>query len=214
MSFYGNILNRLDKYWNKIKVSDGSLDAPEDGNSELILTSSADLEITKTNENTINFSAGGLSDRLKIEVEKKEIIDTDGYLTYIIKQNDIEYNINIPLDLILKSAQVVNITEDNKSNYGNTVPGIYIQLIFRTEENTEQYVYINVAELNEIAGDATDTITIKVENQKITANVNDKSITTAKIADNAITAEKLSSDIITVENNTLKILQLGKEETK
>lgn len=242
MSFYGNILNRLDKYWNKIKVSRSEEDydelvAPKDGSSELELTSSGGLIITTANNNSINFS----TNNLLIDVNKDNNSE-DGKLAYTIKQGNTEFNIDIPLDLILERAEVVEDYTDNDDSFHK---GTFIKMVFNTIDNKKNIVYVDVTKLNEIAGSATDTITVSIDgNQKITAKVNDKSITTNeladnavttdkiadnavttdkiedsnittdKIAENAITAEKLSSDIIIVENNTLKILQLGKEETK
>lgn len=130
MSFYGNILNRIDKAFSKIKVNGNDIEA--------------------THENDI-LSLNG-KNGIELSNEDKEIIiDGSAFITQIIedtntKDNALKYDfynndksiligsINIPLDLILESAK---LSED----------GTKINLTFKTVEGKSQTVDIDVAKL-------------------------------------------------------------------
>ena len=66
--------------------------------------------------------------------------------------------INIPLALILESGEITTTNDKNES-------GVFLHLTLRTSEFGSKDVYINVKDLNEIAGEDTDTIKIEVDSQ-------------------------------------------------
>ena len=171
MSFYGNIINYLGKSFKTVK-GPGFEKTADDYNSVLDLTEDLKLSIMK------------------------EDPDNDGHLTYIIKQgganSDNKIEFNIPLDLILQDALVETKTSDGV--WGSA--GVYIHLVFRTEEDTSKDVYINVTELNEIAGGDTDTIKVEVnEEQQITAKILNNSITITHLSEDLKTLVKKDSTI-------------------
>lgn len=194
MSFYGNILNRLDKFFSIIKVKDTTINATQE-NDAITLTGyngvDIDISINETNKEVkIDGSA------LKITLSSENSDKTDGNsLIYTLKQGDNEIgDINIPLDLLLKESEIVYEDDQGKS-------GVFLKLVFRTAEGTgETPVYIDVNELYNIKGSTSTTIAVTVnDGQEITASINNKSITTNYLADNVLTSDniKFSQDLIT-----------------
>ena len=146
MSFYGDVINYLTKAFKSIKIGNKKFEAQS-------FEDEADLTDI-------------LDNRYNISIKEKDD-KTDNKLVYELIQNDKPMGeINIPLDLILEEAEVKDFEE---GDWGPA--GTYIHLIFRTKEEGQKDVYINVTELNEIAGEDTDTIEVSVENNKIKANL-------------------------------------------
>lgn len=200
MSFYGKLFNAMQKAFTKITIGDKSLLA-ETSEDAIAITGVNGISVFADNK-TITIDGKTLEDNLTVSITN-DSDPTDNILTYVITQNGKTVgSINIPLDLILREGSIVN--ENDRGE-----PGTFLKLTFKVENGTQD-VYINVADLNEVAGDATDTITVNVDsNQKITANINpgsisttelkDASITTAKISDKAVTAEKIASNAVVTD---------------
>lgn len=199
MGFYGNIFNYISNAFTKFKVGEVVVEANKiDDALEFAAEDGISLD-AQGNKITIKGNEADLKDNLKVSLEE-DSNDSDNQLVYIFKQGKSEIGrINVPLDLILADSAIV--TEDAEGNIGT-----FLKLTFKTSENEESIVYIDVKELNEIAGEATDTITVSIDtDQRITADINqngikdihiaEKTITNSKIADKTIEKEKLSQAI-------------------
>ena len=184
MSFYGNILNRLDRFWRTIKVGNVTLEANENDSVEFVGQNGIKV-VGETDTKKININGNSLIKETKIsggtpnqanyttqtiilqgKYGDDKTFNSSAYVSVpelnIVKngtQNDnqisyeliyggvpIKEKITIPfLDAILVSGAVVTKTET-----GNWGPkGTYLELVFKTIENGNQTVYINVADLNE-----------------------------------------------------------------
>lgn len=199
MGFYGNIFNYISNAFTKFKVGEAVVEANKINDAlEFAAEDGISLD-AQGNKITIKGNEAGLKNDLKVSLEE-DSNDSDNQLVYIFKQGKSEIGrINVPLDLILADSAIV--TEDAEGNIGT-----FLKLTFKTSENGESIVYIDVKELNEIAGEATDTITVSINtDQCITADINqngikdihiaEKTITNSKIADKTIEKEKLSQAI-------------------
>lgn len=137
MSFYGNIYTKIDAFWNKIISGDTEIQAPKDGGPLTIETAENDRLAIKCENSIIKVDAT----QYGVSISPQNT-DQDGLLTYILYQgNEKAGKIDIPLDLILNSATIVD--EDESGNTGK-----FIKLVFKTVEGTgETAVYINVNDL-------------------------------------------------------------------
>ena len=137
MSFYGNILNRLDKAFSSIRVNSTSIEA--EGSKDTI---------TFTGENGITLTAegktvkiAGVGDKVITKVELKNDNDSDHKMQYLFTYADGEtYSMDIPLDSFLSEAKVVTKDGEEKS-------GQFLKLTFKTVENDFNTVYIDMSQL-------------------------------------------------------------------
>jgi hypothetical protein len=112
MSFYGNILNRLDKAFSSIKV-----------NSTLIEAEGSKDTITFIGENGISLVPEGKTVKIKSAWDKVvtdikfNSANDDNKLQYIFTYaNDETFYMDIPLDSFLDMAEIV--TQDDKGKTG------------------------------------------------------------------------------------------------
>lgn len=200
MSFYGNIINYLS---NKFAFKRNQEDSNQvifdlkDTKNVLTFVGSANknnqngiyFDVNKTdNSVTLCMDTTDLQNSLAITLEEYEQ-NNDDQLIYALKQGANEIGrINIPLALILESGEITTTNDKNES-------GVFLHLTLRTSEFGSKDVYINVKDLNEIAGEDTDTIKIEVDSQqRISAKVLNNSIKTEHLAEKAITTEKFATD--------------------
>lgn len=170
------------------------------------------ITLTTTKGNSAPFSSNAY---IKIpNLTISEAGQEDGYLTYTFQYGgqDISTKINIPLNLILNSSEVIIKDEEFKGDDNITHgPGTYLHLKFNTSEGQYSHCYIDVTSLYEITGAATDTITVEVdENQQITANVNAGSITATELADDAVETSKIKNVNVTTEKIADKAVTAAK----
>ncbi len=200
MSFYGNILNRLEAFFSTIKVKGGGdIEAGEYGANALNVEGTNGI-ILEANDETKTLTIDGQNFITKIEEDASNT--TDGYKIYKFYHGDNKNptgTINIPLDLILKSSKVETYSTEFKIGDTQYAAGTYLVLTFRTDEGTGQTdCYINVTELNELSGGQTATIEILIDKaQKITAELLDNSIETSHLKDLVVTTDKINSEAVT-----------------
>jgi hypothetical protein len=146
-----------------------------------------------------------LSSNLSVTVEELVTAD-EGYLkTYVIKQagTQVGVPINIPKDFLVKSATVKTCETAGDPVAEYKVGDKYLDFVLNTADTADgtgidKHVYIKLTDLAYIyKGGSTDTITVNVIDDTITATLNDNSVTTSKIVDNAITTNKLSAESVT-----------------
>jgi hypothetical protein len=145
-----------DKITNSIEKTVQSLTVSSNDNSINVATnaSGTNLEVSVDNTTIVKSESGALRSALKM---KKLATATSGYaatyqLGYVNTQNEwvnLGDTIDIAKSLVVSKGKVIEITKDNRSDYGdgNMADGKYIEL---TINGQDEKLYINLSDLVDV----------------------------------------------------------------
>lgn len=121
-----------------------------------------------------------LSSGLSIDVVKNAEADDGYFATYEIHQGGTKVgtSINVPKDFLVKSGELKVCKEDNVPE-GFKVDEKFIDFTVNTKagKDEESHIYINVNDLVDVYdGASTDSVTVQIEDNKVSAFINNKGI--------------------------------------
>lgn len=127
---------------------------------------------------------------------------TSGYLkTYQIKQGSQEVGkIDIPKDFLVKSGSVKTVKTVDVPYTGAKVGDKYIDFVINAKDApaTDEHIYIPANSLVDVyTVDDTDTISMSISSNEITANVKSSSITSVHLAASAVQTVNIADDAVT-----------------
>ena len=203
MSFYGQILNRLENFFTGLKGDEGSTDAPERGGALEVKGKRGIHTIVNDDAQLLIGTNFGLSINKSNPEEESNLLR---YAVTIYDKTDnstlASANLDIFEDSFLENVEVIRETQDETECDK-------LRFTFRYWDSTENKILTKTIDLTldsllpgqsidttELADSAVTTIKL-ANNAVITAKLANNAVTTEKLADSAVTTEKLADSAVT-----------------